>query len=294
MHLERTVVGVDFADPSAAAAAWTARHFAPGAELVLVNAIYIPEPPRFLRQLYPPTDQLVEAARRGAEQQLRDLSRTIGATLIWPEVRVGKPDEVITAVTAEYAADLIVVGPHAARPGLHAALGSTAERVLRRAICPVLLARGMTDDPPLRLLAAVDGSEMTRPVLAWTELLMRTHGSTAVLAHVVTPPAPSDLTIASGLPPIQHATTATPDEGIRAATNWLDDERRRLAHHERTEAVALVGRPAQAIVAEAERRGSDLIVLGNRGVGAVQRLLFGSVTEAVLRESTRSVLVVTA
>ena len=164
--LDRVVVGVDFAEPAAAAAAWTAGHFAPGVELVLVHAVYVPEPPRFLEHLYSPTERLIDVARVGAEQQLRDLSRAISAPLIWPEVRVGKPDEVIAGVASEYTAGLIVIGPHAERPGRGGHLGSTAERVLWRAPCPVLVAKGMGGGPPLRLLAAVDGSEITGEVLA--------------------------------------------------------------------------------------------------------------------------------
>ncbi len=289
VKLGRVVVGVDFAEPSAAAAAWTARHLAPGAELVLVHAVYVPEPPGFLKQLYPPSERVVDAARVGAEQQLRDLSRSVGADLIWPEVRAGKPDEVIAGIAAEYAADLIVVGPHAEGQGLRRRLGTTAERVLRRAHSPVLLARGTTDSPPRRLLAAVDGSEMTRHVLAWTEFLMRTHGSDAVLVHVTAPEPTSAPLVTVGADLLQDE-----NRGVHEARRWLEEERRGLVQHERVTTAAITGRPAEAIVAEARARDSDLIILGNRGAGVVERFLFGSVAEAVLRETSRPVLVVTA
>lgn len=292
--LDRVVVGVDFAEPSGAAAAWTARHLAPGAELVLVHAVYVPEPPRSLEHLYPPVERLVNVARIGAEQQLRDLSRSLAARLIWPEIRVGRPDEVIVAVASEYAAGLIVVGPHAERPGGSNRLGSTAERVLWRATCPVLVAKQMRSGPPLRLLAAVDGSEITQHVLAWVDLLMASHGSGAALAHVVDwVPTPGGIAFVN-LELLKDEDTASGEAALRDATIWLEAQRRRLAQHERAEVAALVGRPTQAILAEAERRESDLIVLGNRGAGGVERFLFGSVAAAVLREAACSVLVVTA
>jgi nucleotide-binding universal stress UspA family protein len=279
--LDLVVVGVDFAKPSGAAAAWTARHLVPGVELVLIHAVHVPEPPRFLEHVYPPTDRLVELARVGAEQKLRDLSRSLGASLVWPEIRVGKADEVIAKVAAEYSAGLIVVGPHAERHGGRVGLGSTAERVLWRAACPVLVAKGVGAGPPLRLLAALDGSAITPLVLAWTDLLMARHDSSAVLVHVVD----------SG-PRVENMVTE--EAPLRDATRWLEEQRRILATHERADAAALLGRPAHAILAEAERRQSDLIVLGNRGAGGVERFLFGSVAAAILREAGCPVLVVIA
>jgi nucleotide-binding universal stress UspA family protein len=58
------------------------------------------------------------------------------------------------------------------------------------------------------------------------------------------------------------------------------------------EVSVVTGAPADVIVREAERRGSDLIVLGARGLGMVKRLLLGSVSEAVVRHAARPVLVV--
>jgi nucleotide-binding universal stress UspA family protein len=52
------------------------------------------------------------------------------------------------------------------------------------------------------------------------------------------------------------------------------------------------GHPADAIVAVAMQSGSDLIVLGNRGMKAIGSLLLGSVARAVAINSPRPVLVV--
>ena len=50
--------------------------------------------------------------------------------------------------------------------------------------------------------------------------------------------------------------------------------------------------PAGEIIAAAEKRGADLIVLGSRGRTGLTRLLLGSVARNVLSGSTASVLVV--
>ncbi len=51
----------------------------------------------------------------------------------------GKPHEEILKVAQEKGADIIVIGSHSAPPVSKVLLGSTAEKVLHRAPCPVLL-----------------------------------------------------------------------------------------------------------------------------------------------------------
>lgn len=50
--------------------------------------------------------------------------------------------------------------------------------------------------------------------------------------------------------------------------------------------------PADAIVEYAEKNGVDLIVIGNKGAGAVERFLIGSVSSKVVSHSPCSVMVV--
>jgi len=51
------------------------------------------------------------------------------------------------------------------------------------------------------------------------------------------------------------------------------------------------GQPTEAILRTSTAAGADLIVMGSHGRTGVQRLLFGSVTEAVVRRSATPVLV---
>lgn len=54
----------------------------------------------------------------------------------------------------------------------------------------------------------------------------------------------------------------------------------------------LAGDPATEILDAATETGADLIVLGSRGLGAMGRLVMGSVSEKVLHHTNRTVLVV--
>ena len=53
------------------------------------------------------------------------------------------------------------------------------------------------------------------------------------------------------------------------------------------------GDPAGELLRMANEDAVDLIILGARGLSAVQRLLLGSVSEAVLRDAQCAVLIAT-
>ena len=53
-----------------------------------------------------------------------------------------------------------------------------------------------------------------------------------------------------------------------------------------------VGDPADLILAAAERDGTDLIVMGSRGLNAAQRFLLGSVSTKVTTHAHCAVLVI--
>lgn len=135
---------IDFSEPARAAmdaAVEIARQT--DAELVLFHAYQLPgytlpegsvvASPRMLQEL---ADQ--------AEAHLRDwkaIAASAGARRVSAEKGIGEPAFEIVEVARELGCDLIVLGTHG-RTGLaHALLGSTAERVVRRAGCPVLTIR---------------------------------------------------------------------------------------------------------------------------------------------------------
>jgi nucleotide-binding universal stress UspA family protein len=60
------------------------------------------------------------------------------------------------------------------------------------------------------------------------------------------------------------------------------------------EPLVVRGRPRDAIVEAAREHGARAVVMGSRGQGSVESVLYGSVSMAVLHESPAPVLVVRA
>jgi nucleotide-binding universal stress UspA family protein len=141
MPWKKILCPVDFSEPSRAAlqaAAELARHF--DAEVLLFHAYQLPgytlpegsvvASPKMLQDL-------ADQAERHLEEWAA-LARTMGAPRVTTEKGIGDPAIEIIELGRERGAELIVVGTHG-RTGLrHALLGSVAERVVRRAGCPVL------------------------------------------------------------------------------------------------------------------------------------------------------------
>jgi nucleotide-binding universal stress UspA family protein len=293
MLLQRVVAGVDFGAPSDAAVRWAARELAPEAELVLVHAVDVPEPPSFLRGRFPPRDTLTGTARTGADRSMRELSASLGVQRIWLEVREGRGDEVIAQVASEYRADLVVTGAHGERAGLLKQLGSTAERVARAAPAPVLLAREPLPAKGAVVLVAMDDDGLTPGLQQWTTFLAARFDAAVTGLHVVSDTVLGTLVTLAAM---VSGTAEPPTLGVGAvedANVWMRELVAKGLDRTRTRGEVAYGDPAREILAAAERLSASLIVLGRHRAGGVRRQLLGTVADRVLRGSSCSVLIVT-
>lgn len=295
MGLETILVGVDFSTTSEQTcqhALAIARHA--GARLVLAHATALPEQPEGL----PPSMQDTAAAflsilrGRAAEAQ-RDLAE-LGDRLTGQGAEIsqllidGFADDALVHTAAELHADLVVTGSHGRRGVGRVLLGSVAERVVRGAACPVLVARG--EPTPYRTVCvATDFTEAAE------------HGIDLAIA-IAAPDATIDILHFWDAPPVPrgHATDEVDETvaEIRAGMIVHGEERGaqmiearggdrggRLRYHLRE------GDPTDGITHWAAEARCDLVVVGGHGRRGLRRLLLGSVAEATVRQAPCSVLV---
>ena len=86
----------------------------------------------------------IEDIQSAAETQMQAFSdeHLVGLNYVPVcQVRVGRPFHEINTYAAEIAADVIVMATHGRTGVMHALLGSTTEKVIRTAPCPVLTVR---------------------------------------------------------------------------------------------------------------------------------------------------------
>jgi nucleotide-binding universal stress UspA family protein len=146
--LKRILVPVDFSESSRKALQYAgsfARQF--NAELILLHVV---EPPA-----YPGNAPLVVTAmmfddadlRELAAKKLSELRNEIGSqTAVKANVRSGVPYHEIIRAAEETNTDLIVISTHSRTGFARMFLGSTAERVVRHAPCPVMVIRQKEHD----------------------------------------------------------------------------------------------------------------------------------------------------
>jgi universal stress protein A len=84
------------------------------------------------------TDLQVNAQKELAEWMQREVGNRVPALSL---VRAGRPHAEILAAARELGADLILLASHGHSSLAHVVLGSTVERVVRQAPCPVLVVR---------------------------------------------------------------------------------------------------------------------------------------------------------
>jgi nucleotide-binding universal stress UspA family protein len=115
-----------------------------GAELVLLHAYPIPGytfPDGSVVASPKMMQELAEQTERHLGEWRADAERLVGAPRVGTEKAVGEPAAEIVSYARSSGVDLLVLGTHG-RTGLeHALMGSVAERVVRKAHCPVLTVR---------------------------------------------------------------------------------------------------------------------------------------------------------
>jgi nucleotide-binding universal stress UspA family protein len=140
--------------------------------------------------------------------------------------------------------------------------------------------------PPQRVLVPLDGSPTAEAILPTLVKLGTPWCLDAVLLRVVplAPPYVSEGT---------RRTIAEDPERLReAAAAYLEEVAERACGDAvRVQRVVRMGEPAEEILAAARELAVDLIAMSTHGRSGLGRLLFGSVTEAVLRRAGVPILV---
>jgi nucleotide-binding universal stress UspA family protein len=202
------------------------------------------------------------------------------------EVLQGEPHATIVDYADVVPVDLVVMATHGRRGLERALLGSLTERVVRTADPPVLTVGPDAPEPPERVervLVATDGSDQAMAAVDEAIELCAAEGAHL---HVLTAISPTrlgfdvrsevgaDLLDEHAQTIVDRATVRAEKAGVEASGN------------------VRVARASAAIEREVEAVDPDVLVLGTRGRGGVERFLLGSVAETAIRTADVPVLTV--
>jgi nucleotide-binding universal stress UspA family protein len=206
-------------------------------------------------------------------------------------IRRGRPATAILKEASDFEADVVMVGSRGHGTITTLVLGSVSAEVVDHARSPVLVARRRTLS---HVVMATDESPSARAVEDVIARWPIFEGLPIDVVSVADAVRPWTSGIAPGFQrQARDAYAQELDEVSQAAERIAHEATTRLRAAGRlAEAVVRRGDPAAEIIALAEQRRTDLVVLGSRGRSALAEIVLGSVARNVLAGSTASVLVV--
>lgn len=200
-------------------------------------------------------------------------------------LRDGPAAKTLLEAARKEEASLIAMRTHGRSGMPRRTLGSVAEEVMRSSDIPVLLLRAFHQSPsgPIRespqpeadfkkILVPVDGSPGSLSVLRSVEEIARLFEAQVFVVNVLD----SDLTYSPAATQVRVAYERLREAGVAV------------------EPVLKRGEPAAQILQSLCDVGADLVAMTTHGRSGVNRMLWGSVTELVLRDCDVPVLVLRA
>jgi nucleotide-binding universal stress UspA family protein len=137
-----------------------------------------------------------------------------------------------------------------------------------------------------KILCPTDFSEYSYQALDYAKFLAKTFGAKLYVIHVIYEPAEFSAFY------VPHVSFDKIKSEIEAGASKLIDEMKeqRLKGEKNVETAVLMGYPSEIIVKFAEDNGIDLIVIGSQGKRGVEKFVFGSTAEKVIRKTSCPVM----
>jgi len=212
-----------------------------------------------------------------------------------PLVVTGHVADEICRLAKEKAVDLLVCATHG-RSGLkRLILGSVTERLMRILPCPLLITRLLKRDPNFkkefslkRILVGCDFSPDSSLALLQGLSIAQEFQSELHLVNVVESLKNQEF---------ENHEEKSKDSLFQEMQDQLNQRLKDLVSDESCNwctlnTAVLAGQPYEALTAYAEEHDIDLIVLGVRGRGLVEKLFVGSTTDRVVRRAPCPVIAV--
>ena len=221
-----------------------------------------------------------KALNEGGEVQLRNFAEKYSSHGIQPElvVRQGNASDCTLWFAEKEEMEVIVMGTHGRRGFDRLVLGSNADRIMRKARCPVLVVSNPSQSAPTigpdgkhrlgRILYCTDFSHNSEGARGYAISLAAEYSAELTLLHVADDA--SDL--------------ARSDAVIAECTRQLDRLLSETEHKKfNVRLVVQFGKPYEEIVRHAAEMQASLIIMTARGGDALDRAVFGSTTYRVIQ-----------
>jgi len=253
-----------------------------GASLEIVHVIDDDRPRRIVEQEATEARHLVD----GLARSLREADGLVCET----RIVLADPFAGIVQTVKSTKPDLLIIGPHRRQLLRDIFVGTTAERTIRSAGCPVLMVNGPPVGPYRHILMTTDLSDASRNALDRFAALDFGQLPALSLLHVYGAPAlrlaMSDTMVDEDRDAYLREVRGEVQAELGALAAQLAGPRAQLIlRHDETSV-------AHEILRAADDLEADLVVVSTQGRNALTRILLGSVTDEVLTAAPVDVLAI--
>ncbi len=223
-------------------------------------------------------EEIEETKRKAAENFLENLKRRLEGFEVETIIDIGSPADIIVEQEEELDVDLTILGGHQKGLVERILLGSTSEAVVKHSKRPVLVVKGHAINKLENVAIAYDFSEIADSMLEYAKEFLKPFESKVTLIHVE---EEIDLPILEKL-------------GIDILPQIREKKEKRLNQIREAfekeglpcEVVYIEERdPAEGIIEVLQQGVFDMVIVANKGLSGLKRILMGSVSLEVLRKA---------
>lgn len=204
----------------------------------------------------------------------------------------GKPPVKILSYANKNKFDLLVIGAHGRYSIRDTFVGTTAEYIAKKTKCPVLIIKNKPVKSYNKILVPIDFSQPSKNAL--NSAIQLFPKATIEMLHI------GDYEYENLLrkeAKEENISRTKLNNLKKAILFYLEDKMKKFVKSIKKKQQILssyidLGYPAPIILKESETKNRDLIVMGTQGHGKMHYLFMGRVAHAVLRETTKDILLV--
>ena len=223
-------------------------------------------------------EEIEETKRKNAENLLSNYKAKLKGFEVETIIDIGNPADVILEKEEELNIDLTILGGHQKGLVERILLGSTSEAVVKHSKKPVLVVKGHAIGKLEKVVLAYDFSEVADRLVDYSIEFLKPFGSKIYLIHVeeeIEIPILEKLGI-NIIPQVRKKKTERLDqikekferEGLQTEVVYLEEKD-----------------PAEGILEFIQKGDFDMVMVANKGLSGLKRILMGSVSLEVLRKA---------